>query len=160
MPHSNNSVPYFVLSLVSIHLIRRGQECAVGIATRYGLDGPGIESQWGPRSSAPIQTGPGTHPTSFTLGTGCFPRVKRPGRGADPAPHLHWQDLKLGRTIPLPVLRALVACYREKLYLNIQFGFEIKRFLFLQIIIFGLVCLMQKKKKVLSRNATERDCKL
>ena len=31
------------------------------IATRYGLDGPGIESRWGARFSAPVQTGPGAH---------------------------------------------------------------------------------------------------
>jgi hypothetical protein len=32
------------------------------IATHYGVDGPGIESQWGTRFFAPVQTGPGaTH---------------------------------------------------------------------------------------------------
>ena len=44
----------------------------VGIATGYGLDGPRIESQWGPRLSAPVQTGPRAHPASFTMGTGSF----------------------------------------------------------------------------------------
>ena len=39
-----------------------GRDSSVGIATRYGLDGPGIESQWGARFSAPVQTGPGAHP--------------------------------------------------------------------------------------------------
>ena len=47
----------------------------VGIATGYGLDGPGIESPWG-LSSAPVQTGPGAHPASYTMGTGSFPGVK------------------------------------------------------------------------------------
>ena len=42
------------------------------------------------------------------MGTGSFPGVKRPGRGADP--HLQFRGLKLGRAIPLPALRALVAC--------------------------------------------------
>jgi hypothetical protein len=42
----------------------------LGIATRYGLDGPGIESRWGERFSAPVQTGPGTHPESHTMGNG------------------------------------------------------------------------------------------
>jgi len=33
---------------LAIILLRiRGQDNAVSIATRYGLDGPGIESQWG-----------------------------------------------------------------------------------------------------------------
>jgi hypothetical protein len=27
--------------------MRRSQDSAVGIATRYGLEGPGIESRWG-----------------------------------------------------------------------------------------------------------------
>jgi hypothetical protein len=31
----------------------------VGIATRYGLDGPGIESRWGAKFSAPVLTGLG-----------------------------------------------------------------------------------------------------
>ena len=31
----------------------RGRDCAVGIATRYGLNGQGIESQWGVSFSAP-----------------------------------------------------------------------------------------------------------
>jgi len=34
----------------------------------YGMDGPGIESRWKARFSAPVQTGPGTHPASYTLG--------------------------------------------------------------------------------------------
>jgi hypothetical protein len=41
------------------------------MATRYGLDGPGIESRW-EGFSAPVQTGPGAHPASYTMGTGSF----------------------------------------------------------------------------------------
>jgi hypothetical protein len=47
-----------------------GHGGSVGIATRNGLDGPGIESQWGAKFSAPVQTGPGAHPISYTMGTG------------------------------------------------------------------------------------------
>ena len=36
--------------------------------------------------SAPVQTGPGAHPSSYTIGTGSFPGVKRPGRGVDHPP--------------------------------------------------------------------------
>jgi len=36
--------------------------------------------------SAPVQTGPGAHPASYTMGTGSFPGVKRLGRGADHPP--------------------------------------------------------------------------
>jgi hypothetical protein len=64
-----------------------GRDCVVGTATRYGLDGPGIESRWGVRFSAPVQTGPGAHPASCTMGNGTFPGVKRPGRGVDYLPH-------------------------------------------------------------------------
>jgi hypothetical protein len=52
----------------------------VGIATAYGLDGPGIESRWGARFSAPVQIGPEAHPASCTMGTSSFPGV-RCGRG-------------------------------------------------------------------------------
>jgi len=38
------------------------------------------------RFSAPVQTGPGTHPASYTMGTGSFPGVKRSGRGVDHPP--------------------------------------------------------------------------
>ena len=54
-----------------------------GIATRYGLDGPRIESRLGSRFSAPVQTGPRAHLGSYTMGTGSFSEVKRLGRGAD-----------------------------------------------------------------------------
>jgi hypothetical protein len=56
---------------------------SVGISTGYGLDGPGIESRWGARFFAHVQSGPGAHPASCTVGTGSFPGVKWPGRGAE-----------------------------------------------------------------------------
>jgi len=55
---------------------------SVGIAIRYGLDGRGIESQWGSKFSSPVNTGPGAHSASYTVSTG----VKRPGRGVDHPP--------------------------------------------------------------------------
>ena len=63
-----------------------GRDGSVGIATGYGLNGPGIESRWGRDISAPVQTGPGAHPASCTMGTGSFPGVKN-GRGVTLAPH-------------------------------------------------------------------------
>jgi hypothetical protein len=33
-----------------------------------------------------VQTGPGAHPASCTMGTESFSEVKRPGRGADHPP--------------------------------------------------------------------------
>ena len=38
------------------------------------------------RFSATVQTGPGAHPASCTMGTGSFPGVNRPGRRADHPP--------------------------------------------------------------------------
>ena len=40
----------------------------------------------GARFSASVQTGPEAHPASYTMGTGSFPWVKRPGRGLDHPP--------------------------------------------------------------------------
>jgi hypothetical protein len=59
-----------------------GRDSSDGIANGYGLDVLGIESRWRARFSAHVQTGPGAHPASYTMGTGSFfPGVKRPGRG-------------------------------------------------------------------------------
>ena len=67
-------------------LITCGPGSVVGIATGYGLDGPGIESRWGARFSTPVQTGPGAHPASCAMGTGSFPGIKS-GRGVTLTPH-------------------------------------------------------------------------
>ena len=40
----------------------------------------------GARFSAPVQTRPEIHPASYTVGTGSFPSVKRPGLGVDRSP--------------------------------------------------------------------------
>jgi hypothetical protein len=40
----------------------------------------------GARFSAPVQTGPGAHPASCTMGTGSFPGVES-GRGVTLTPH-------------------------------------------------------------------------
>jgi len=64
-----------------------GQESSVGMATSYGLDGRGIESQWG-GAKFPVQTVPGAHPASYTMGSRSLPGVKQPGRGvAHPLPN-------------------------------------------------------------------------
>ena len=65
-----------------------GRDSSVGIATRYGLDCPEMESRWEARFSAPVQTGTGSHPAPYTMGTGSFLWVKQPGRGVDHPPHL------------------------------------------------------------------------
>jgi hypothetical protein len=64
------------------------RDSSVGIATRYRLDGPGIESRLEAKFSAPIHTGSEAYPASYTMGTGSFPGLKRPGRGLDHPPYL------------------------------------------------------------------------
>ena len=77
-----NIIPLFKCYHVEVD----GPGSAVGIATGYGLDGPGIEFQWGARLFAPVQTGPGAHSVSCTMGTGSFPGVKS-CRGVTLTPH-------------------------------------------------------------------------
>ena len=65
-----------------------GRDSSVGIAARYGLDGPGIESRWWsdfPRPSRPA-LGPTQPPVQWLLGLS--QGQKRLGRGADHPPHL------------------------------------------------------------------------
>ena len=82
---------------------------------------PGIESRWGAKFSAPVQTGPGAHPASCKMGTGSFPGVKS-GQGVTLSPHaplVPWS--RKSRAIPLPHL--CTACtepqclYKGALYL-------------------------------------------
>ena len=85
LPEGRYLLVYFWHNLLGFH---RGivDSSSVGIATRYGLDWPGIESRWGARFCAPVQTGPGAYPCSYTMGTGSFPGVKRPRRCVDHPP--------------------------------------------------------------------------
>jgi hypothetical protein len=58
----------------------------IGIATRFRLDGLGIESRWGGEILRRAQTGREAHPASYTMGEESFPGVKWPGSGVDHAP--------------------------------------------------------------------------
>jgi hypothetical protein len=51
-----------------------------------GQSGNGIPVGTG--SSAPVQTGPGFHPTSYRMATGSFPGLKGPERDVDTHHHL------------------------------------------------------------------------
>ena len=66
----------------------------------YGLDGPGIECRWW-RDFPPVQTDPGAHPLSCTMGTGSFPGLNS-GRGVRLTPHLLAPRSWKSRAIPLP----------------------------------------------------------
>ena len=52
-----------------------GPDSAVGIASRYGLEVRRPIPVGGQRLSAPVQTDPGAHPASYTMGTGSYPAV-------------------------------------------------------------------------------------
>ena len=85
----------------------------------------------GARFSEPVQTGPGTHPASCTMGAGSFPGVKS-GRVVTLTPHpllVPWS--RKGRAIPLLPLwdvrpvQSLGACTRVHftfflLFVNLQ----------------------------------------
>jgi len=62
---------------------------------------PGFESR---RFSAPVQTGLGAHPASYTVGTGSFLGLKRPRRGGDHNPQLEPRLKKKYSYICAPVL--------------------------------------------------------
>ena len=65
----------------------RGLGNVVGIATELRAGRSGNRILVGTRFYAPVQTGPGAHPASCTMGTVSFPGGKeRPGRDADPSP--------------------------------------------------------------------------
>ena len=56
------------------HLVRIvGRDSSVGIATCYGLDGPGIESRWRRDFSTPVPIEPEAHTASCTMCIGPFP---------------------------------------------------------------------------------------
>jgi hypothetical protein len=50
-----------------------GRDSSVGIATTLRTRRSGDRIPVGARFSAPVQTGPGAHPVSYTMGTGSFP---------------------------------------------------------------------------------------
>jgi hypothetical protein len=80
-----------------------GRDSVFGMAIRYGLDGPGFESRWGAKFSAPVP------PSPYTIGNVCFPGVKRRGvawRGDD---HSQPTSAEVKGGVA-PYLRASVAC--------------------------------------------------
>jgi hypothetical protein len=69
-------------------LTNKNQVCILGVKSAGAATGwtVGDRILVGARFFVPVQTGPGTHPASCTMGTGSFPGVKWPGRGADHPP--------------------------------------------------------------------------
>jgi hypothetical protein len=65
-----------------------GWSNTVGIATSYGLDGPGIEIRWAREFSHQPRPALGDNPPSHTLGTGLFPG--KSGQGVVLTTHPIW----------------------------------------------------------------------
>ena len=82
--HCNPTASYRAQGQLYVDQILMGRYSSVGIATRYGHDGPGIEPQWRRAFLHPSKLAMG--PTQYTMGTASFPGVKRPGRGVDHPP--------------------------------------------------------------------------
>jgi len=75
LPHVSINL-YHSQGFPKFYFAKSGPGSSVGIATGYGLDGPGNRIPVGVRFSTPVQTGPGAHPASCTMGTGSFPGVR------------------------------------------------------------------------------------
>ena len=85
LPYWMDWVFYLLYSSTYVLL---SQDSSVGIATRFRLDGPGIESRWGRgfRTRPDRPCGPPSFLYSGYLVS--FPGIKRPRRGVDHLPHL------------------------------------------------------------------------
>jgi hypothetical protein len=109
--------------LSSVCEMRVGRDSSVGIAVRHGLDGSEIEAGWEARFSAPVQTGPGAHPPSYTMGTESFP-----GGGDKAAEAWRWPstpssaEVKERVELYLYPLWALVVCSRVNFYVKWEFS--------------------------------------
>jgi len=63
-----------------------GRDSSASIATRYRLDGLGIESWWGQDSLHPSRMALGPTQPPLQWVPGLSPGVRRPGRGVDHSP--------------------------------------------------------------------------
>jgi hypothetical protein len=79
---------YCFLSSIALLHSTMCWDSTITITTCYELDGPGDRIPVGSRYSTPVQTSPGAHPASYTMGTGSFPGEKQPGRCVKHLPHL------------------------------------------------------------------------
>ena len=73
---------------VLLHPAYVGRDSAAGVATRYELDGPGIESLVGRHFPHPSILAPPPSSLLYNAHLVSFPVVKRPGRGVDLPPSI------------------------------------------------------------------------
>jgi hypothetical protein len=102
-----------------------GRGSSVGIATGYGLDGPGIETLWEARYSAPVPNRPLGPPSLLYKGYRVFSGGKeRPGHDADPLPLLvPWS--RKSRAIPLLPLWAVRSVQSLSVCTRVHFTFTL-----------------------------------
>jgi hypothetical protein len=85
-PHKTAGItrrPTLIIIIVHINTNtasnKYGRDSSVGIATRYGLDGPGIESRWGGEIFRTCPDRPWGPPSLLYKGYRVFPGVKAAG---------------------------------------------------------------------------------
>jgi len=71
---------------VCVLVARVGRDSAVGIATCYGLDGPGVEFRWGGGRDFPQQSRRVVGPTMYNEHLISYPGAKQAGRDIDHLP--------------------------------------------------------------------------
>ena len=74
----------YIYICIYTHIYGTGKLSRYSDLLRTGRSGDRISV--GARFSGPVQTLPGAHPASYKMGTGSFPRVRRPGLGVDHPP--------------------------------------------------------------------------
>jgi hypothetical protein len=83
----NRTPASLVLLKFECHLYLRTRDSSVGPGTRYGLDGPGIESRWGGEIFRTCPDRAWSRPSFlYNRSPFSFPGVKRPERGVDHPP--------------------------------------------------------------------------
>ena len=90
--HGHNCSPHISIAAAwlpvgSCPFLNRSRDSSVGIATRYGMGGPGIESRWGGGIFPTRPYRPWGPPSLLYNGYRIsFPGLKRPGPGVDHSP--------------------------------------------------------------------------
>ena len=112
----------------------RGTGSSVGIATGYGLDGPGIESRWGRDFSHLSRRALGSTQPPVQWVPGLSRGKERPGRDADPSPppsavgHERVELYLYSRYGPYVLYRASVpvqGCTLPLLYLSLMHSWQL-----------------------------------
>jgi hypothetical protein len=94
----------------------------VGTATRYGLDGTGMESRWGRNIPQPFKTDPGAHTFSCIMGTASFSRRSN-GRGVYFFTHpTSPRGYTNSRAVPLLSYWTIMACSSVSLKFPIRYS--------------------------------------